>query len=154
MNRTIPLIQEDVTTLKRLLSQERDAGRQQRLHALFLLASGQARSRQQAATLLGVHRHTIGTWLSRYAAGGLPALLTIGKPPGTTPHLTAAQTEQVRAALARPEGFASYGAVQAWIAQTFGVRMSYAAVHKLVRYRLGATLKVTRPSHLKKTRLP
>ena len=44
--------------------------------------------------------------------------------------------------------------MQAWIAQTFGVTMSYAAVHKLVRYRLGATLKVARPRHLKTTRLP
>ena len=154
MNKTIPMIQEDVETLKRLLNQEREAGRQQRLHALYVLASGQARTRQQVATLLGVHRNTIGSWLGGYATGGLSALLTIGQPPGARPQLTAAQVEQVRVALARPEGFAAYGAVQAWIAQTFGVTMSYAAVPKLVRYRLGATLKVARPSHLKKTRLP
>ena len=154
MNKTIPMIQEDVETLKRLLNQEREAGRQQRLHALYLLASGQARTRQQVATLLGVHRNTIGSWLGGYATGGLSALLTIGKPPGAPGQLTAAQIEQVRAALASPQGFASYGAVQDWIAQTLGVTMSYAAVHKLVRYRLGATLKVARPSHLKKTRPP
>jgi len=57
-------------------------------------------------------------------------------------------------ALARPEGFASYRAVQAWIAQELGVSMSYWAVHKLVRYHLGAKLKVPRPSHPQKTKLP
>jgi len=49
---------------------------------LSLLASGQARTRQDVARLLGVHRHTIRQWLAVYAAGGLPAWLATDVPRG------------------------------------------------------------------------
>ncbi len=56
---------------------------------------------------------------------------------------------QLHAALDRPEGFASYGAVQQWIADTLGVPMGYHAVYKLVRRKLRTKLKVPRPQHEK-----
>ncbi len=60
-----------------------------------------------------------------------------------------AQLAQLHAALDRPDGFASYGAVQQWIADTLGVPMGYHAVYKLVRRKLRAKLKVPRPQHEK-----
>ncbi len=66
--------------------------------------------------------------------------------------MTPAQLAQVQQALEQPEGFASYDAIRQWIATTFGVSLSYNAVHKLVRYKLRAKLKVPRPSHIKKRR--
>jgi hypothetical protein len=60
--------------------------------------------------------------------------------------------QQIDAALERPAGFASYSAVQQWIATELGVTMGYHAVHKLVRYKFRAKLKVPRPSHIKKRR--
>jgi hypothetical protein len=41
---------------------------------LYLLASGQAHTRQDVARLLGLHRHTMSRWLAIYAVGGLEAL--------------------------------------------------------------------------------
>ena len=60
----------------------------------------------------------------------------------------------VAAAAAEPTGFASYGAIRAWINTTFGTTMTLNAVHKLVRYKLGAKPKVPRPTNPKKTRRP
>ncbi|MDP9312678.1 MAG: helix-turn-helix domain-containing protein [Chloroflexota bacterium] len=152
MNNALPPIHESTEELQELLARERRREKQQRLHALYLLASGQARSRITVAALLSVSRDTIGRWLTTYAQGGLPALLDIYIPAGKVPALTPDQRAQLQAALARPEGFASYGAVQQWIAAELGVRMRYHAVHKLVRYTLRAKLKVPRPTHIKKRR--
>ena len=150
MNRTMPIIHESADDLKARLQQERDPRKRQRLHLLYLLASGQARRRTQAAQLLGVERNTIGRWLTRYAQGGLETLLDIYIPTGKTPALSPAQLAQLQHRLAQPEGFASYGEIQQWIATTLGVQMGYHAVHTLVHDKLGARPKVARPSHEKK----
>lgn len=150
MNKRVPVIHESADELKQRLSQERHPAKRQRLHALFLLASGQARFRGDLAELLAVDRNTIGRWLERYAHGGLDALLDLYVPPGKAPALQPTQLVQLQQALQQPQGFASYDAVCQWIQQTFGVALSYKATHKLVRYKLGATLKVARPTHEKK----
>ncbi len=152
MRKPVPVIHESADQLKQLLKQERQPAKQQRLHALYLLASGQARYRQEVAALLGLDRNTVGRWLDQYARGGLPALLEIYVPKGKPAPLSPEQLTQLQQALAQPEGFTSYGAIQRWIASTLGVHLTYNVVHKLVRYKLGAKLKVPRPAHIKKRR--
>ncbi len=154
MNKTLPIIHESVDDLKQRLQQERDHRTRQRVHALYLLASGQAKNRSAVARLLGVDRNTVGRWLTQYHDGGLPALLAVyipaGKPPALAPH----QLAQLRQRLQQPDGFASYGEIQQWIATTFGVQMGYHAVHTLVHDKLRARPKVARPSHEKKVPRP
>jgi transposase len=150
MNRTMPVIHESADELKHRLQQERDPRKHQRLHLLYLLASGQVRRRTQAAQLLGVERNTIGRWLTQYTQGGLAALLEIYVPAGKAPALAPAQRAQLQQRLAQPEGFASYSEIQQWIATSFGVQMGYHAVHTLVHDKLRARPKVARPSHEKK----
>jgi transposase len=152
MRKAVPTIHESADHLKHLFKQERQPAKQQRLHALYLLASGQARYRQEVATLLGVDRNTVGRWLAQYAQGGLAALLDVYVPAGKAPALTPEQLAQLQQALAQPQGFASYGTIRQWIATTLGVSLTYNAVHKLVRYKLRAKLKVPRPTHIKKRR--
>ncbi len=59
MRKPLPVIHETADELKERLKQERHPVRQQRLHALFLFASGQARYRQEVAALLGLDRNTV-----------------------------------------------------------------------------------------------
>ncbi len=150
MRHPVPTIAESANELKAQLTQERHPAKRARLHALYLLASQQAHSRQEVAALLGVDRNTVGRWLATYRHGGLPALLSVYVPAGKRKPLTPDQLHTLQQALAQPHGFGSYGAVQQWIADTFGVQLSYNATRKLVRYKLGAKLKVPRPSHQKK----
>ena len=67
MNRTLPVIHASADALKHRLQQERDHRKRQRLHLLYLVATGQARRRIQAAQFLGLERNTVGRWLTRYA---------------------------------------------------------------------------------------
>jgi transposase len=150
MKQPIPPIHETAEALKRLLTAERDAQKQQRLHALYLLQTQQARTRLQVARLLGVSRNTVGRWLAAYQTGGVPQMLTIATAPGKTPLLSDAIREALRQRLAEPGGFASYKAIWQWLRQEYGVPIAYKTVHRFVRYTLRAKLKVPRKSHIKK----
>jgi transposase len=150
MRKAISPITEHADELKQRLQREHDTHKKPRLQMLYLLASGQAQTRQEVARLLGIHRNTIGRWLALYAAGGLDALLDtyvpMGKPVSLAPDVLAS----IERALRRPEGFASYEALRQWVARTHGVQVKYKTLYALVRTRFRAKLKVPRPSHTKK----
>lgn len=155
MRRAVPEITESLETLELLLSRTKDAKRKRRVHLLVLLRSGQVRSREAAAQHLGVHRNSIGEWMSAYESGGLDALLEIGKP-GAKPGqkvLAPAVLNALRERLAA-EGFDSYKQVGRWLASEFGLEIPYTTVYGLVRFHLTSKLKRARPQHVKKTLSP
>lgn len=153
MYQPLPTITEDLQTLEDRLRRERDPKRKPRLHLLVLLKAGQVTSRGQAAAHLALHRNTVATWLRRYRAGGLEALLTYkeaGAPAGQKT-LPPAVFTQLQARLATSPGFASYLEVQHWLREEFALEVPYKTLHGIVRYQLKAKLKRPRPSHGKKT---
>lgn len=150
MRKALPVIAEDVAPLRQRLQHERDGRKKPRLQLLYLLASGQAQTRQDVARLLGVHRNTIGHWLALYEAGGLEALLDVyvpaGKPLSLPPDVLAA----IEQALRQPAGFGSYEALRQWVKQAYHLEVNYHTLYTMVRTRFKAKLKVPRPSHTKK----
>lgn len=154
MRRGVPVIRETSEELKRQMHKEGHRVKRQRLQMLYLFASGQVRERQAAAAVLAVDRNTVGRWLVVYEQEGMEGLMRVLSPPGVEPAVKGDDLEQLEAALRQPEGFSSYKEVQGWLAKTCGIEMQYQAVYKLVRYKLGAKLKVARPSHPKKTQVP
>jgi transposase len=151
MRKALPAITERADELKQRLRHEQDGHKKPRLQMLYLLASAQAHSRQDAAHLLGVHRNTIGRWLALYSAGGVNALLAIYVPAGKPVSLAPAVLASLEQALHRPEGFASYEALRQWVRRTPGVEVNYKTLYRLVRTRFRAQLKVPRPRHTKKS---
>jgi transposase len=150
MRKALPIIAEDAVLLKQRLQGERDGRKRPRLQMLYLLASGQAHTRQAVAQLLGVHRNTVGHWLAIYEAGGLEALLVlyvpVGKPLSLPPDVLAALEQALR----QPAGFASYEALRQWVKQTHHLDINYHTLYSIVRTRFKTKLKVPRPSHTKK----
>ncbi|GIV61488.1 MAG: transposase [Rhodothermaceae bacterium] len=148
----LPQIHEELEELQQRLRAERHAERKRRLHLLVLLKSKTVGTRKEAAAHLAVHRNTIRQWLNRYKEGGLEGLLEIKKrgfAPGqrTVPDPVCAA---LQARLARPEGVSGYAEIQRWLVEEFGLEVPYKSVYNLVRYHLGAKLKVPRPEHPKK----
>ena len=118
MRNALPVITADVESLKQCLHHEPDGRKNPRLQMLYWLASGQAHTRQEVAQRLGVHRHTLGHWRARYAAGGLEALLALDVPAGKPLSLSPAVVAAIAQALRPPSGFASYEALRQGVQQT------------------------------------
>jgi transposase len=150
MRNALPVIIEDVENLKQRLRHEHHGRKKPRLQMLYLLASGQAQTRHDVAKLLGVHRHTIGHWLARYATGGLAALLNLYVPPGKPVSLPPDVLAGLEQALRQPAGFASYEAVRQWLKQHYHLDVTDHTRYTIIRTRFNAKLKVPRPSHTKK----
>jgi transposase len=149
MRLAIPPLTDQADDLQHHLQREHDGPKKPRLQMLYLLASGQAHTRQDVARLLGVHRNTIGRWLALYAAGGLSALLATYVPAGTPVSLAPDVLAGLAQALHRAAGFASYEALRQWVRHTHGVEVTYTTLYTLVRVRFKATLTVARPRHTK-----
>lgn len=144
MRSPLPQITESVEYLHERLLAERRQRLKVRIMALWMLKSGQCTTREAVAEALGVHRHTITRWLSKYRRGGLDELLTIR----TRPNRKRVVPDSVMRALehelrVHPEQFSSFKDVQAWLAERYGLRVKYKTIYRLVRYELG--LDVGRP---------
>ena len=81
----------------------------------------------------------------------MSGLLEIKKAPGAKRKIhdvalpTAANYAALEEELKTGKGFSSYGAIVEWLKQEQKLDIEYATVYALVRYRLGAKLKVPRP---------
>ena len=141
MKRPIPPLQETPEALKQLLSAAPGVQTHQRLPALYLLQTQQARPRRQGAHLLGGNRHTVGRWRDTYARGGVAQMLTTAQAPGTPALWSAAMQPGLRERLAPPHGRASYKAIWQWVSQEYGVSSASKTAQKFVRYTLRAKRK-------------
>jgi len=153
MRKALPRITESAHELQQRMKSEPDFKKRQRLHALYLAASGHARHRQDIAALLGVHRHSVAAWFKAYAEGGIDRALSYQVPlPPVHQRMTATALTALQEKLNDPHGFAGYHQIRVWLAEEHQVTLAYSSVHALVRYKLHAKPKRPRPSHEKKAR--
>ena len=75
-------IEDTVSELKIIMSQQRTVTNRQKVQALYLLKSGSTQSIKDVAKLLGVHRITVQKWLKQYNNGGLSELLKLRRATG------------------------------------------------------------------------
>jgi hypothetical protein len=151
MRKAMPWITENADALQRRMKSEPARKKRQRLHAFYLVASGQARYRQEIAALRGVHRHSVAAGCRAYAQGGLEHALRYQRPlPPLHRRITTTALTALQENLQDPHGFAGYRQMQGWLAEEDQVSLAYASVHELVRYQLHAKAKRPRPSHAKK----
>lgn len=142
-------IHEDLEHLEKSLAKSRTASQKERLQMLVWLKQGVVKSRHELSVQCNRDKATITRWVGAYKRGGLQQLLSVGKAPGASPKLHGEVLEKLKARLAQPEGFGSYGEIQQWLKETCNVEIRYGTVYQWVRYRLKAKLKVPRPRSLK-----
>ena len=143
-------VHESLAELEDLLSQTKVLVEKERLQVLYWLKQDNPPSISTIAKAVGKHRNTVGTWLRRYRHGGIPAMLEQTPSTGRPRIIPQWAEDALERRLRDPNhGFASYGAVQKWLAQTLGIEAQYHAVYQMTRYRLKAKLKVARPQNKK-----
>lgn len=151
MNKGLPNIKEDISQLENMLKIEKDARLKERILALYLIKTKQAKNRISVAKMLAKYRTTIGYWLDAYEKNGMSGLLTIQTHSNRKSSIPPDVLEQLKEKLKDPEGFNSYQAIQIWIATEFNITVPYKTLHGIVRYGLKSKPKVGRKSHIKKT---
>jgi putative transposase len=151
MNKALPNIKEDISQLEHMLKTEKDTRLKERILALYLLKTEQAKTRISVAKMLAKYRTTIGDWLKTYEKKGMSGLLTIQTHSNRKSSIPPDVLEQLKQKLKNPEGFNGYKAIQMWIATEFNITVSYKTLHNIVRYRLKSKPKVGRKTHIKKT---
>jgi transposase len=138
--------------LRREAARCRDGRAARRMLALALVLEGS--SREEAARAAGMDRQTLGDWVHRYNAEGLPGLRDRRRP-GRRPRLTAEQEAELATAVERGPDPDRDGVVRwrrvdlrALIETRFAVRLHERTVGKVLR-RLGFTRLSVRPKHPK-----
>lgn len=150
MARSLKLkIHESQQELEKRLKAQRSASGKERLQMLYWLKNGEVNTCKELVKRLNRGHATITRWLKKYKEGGLGALLEVKYAPGKETIFPTQAIANLEQRLQQPEGFKSYGEIQQWLKTECGVMAAYKTVHKLVRYKLKAKLKVPRPRSIK-----
>jgi len=150
MNKALPKIKETAEELKAMLKTERHSKRQNRLQALYLIAAGQARSRMQAAQMLGKNRNTISDWLGLYENEGLAKFLQIYRPSGAPTKISEEALEEIKALLGTEKASRSCKEIHQMAVKKHKIKIHYSNAHHLASYKSEAKAKAPRPSNPKK----
>lgn len=143
-------VKESLDELVQQLQKVETPRDKERLQVLYWLKQEQPPSIGAIAKAIGKHRNTVGTWLLKYREGGMAAMLERKPSPGGVRKIPQWAEEALFKRLKNADqGFASYGAIQQWLAEELGIEAQYHAVYQMTRYRLQAKLKVARPQHSK-----
>lgn len=138
-------IAESAEYLQKSLDKARTVSQKEKLQLLYWLKSGAVKQHQELAARLERNPSTISRWLQKYRQGGLCALLEVKTSPGKPCEINGEMLQRLQERLKQPQGFKSYIEIEQWLQQEFGKVVKYKTVHKTVRYRLKAKLKVPRP---------
>lgn len=138
-------IQESEDDLKQLLRQQKTASGKERIQLLYLLKTQQAKTVQEAASILGRHRATLQEWLRSYREGGLVELLKSKARSGRPRAIPRWAETALQKRLQEPQGFDGYQAICDWLETQLGIQAEYKTLHKLVHYRWQSSPKVPRP---------
>lgn len=139
-------IQETAEELRNLLKKETNTQKKERLHALYLLKSGQVTTLEALSKLLVRDTSTIYRWFQKYKTEGLTGFLKLYIPAGRPLTIPPEALEQLKQKVQEPEAFKTYGEIQLWLKANCGVDVDYYVVYRTVRYQLKAKMKAPRNS--------
>jgi hypothetical protein len=145
MRAAVPPLMDHTDALQHRRQREHDGHQKPRPQRLYCLASAPADARPEVAQPLGVHRHTLGRGLARYASGGLAVLLAPYTSAGKSISLAPAVLAGHEQARHRAAGFAFDEALRPWVRQTHGVEVKDKTLYKPECVRCKAERNVARP---------
>ena len=115
------------------------------MQALYLLKSGLSQSITDVAEVLGVHRITVLRLFKQYREGGLSSLLKLGKSTGRPLAISSEIIAGISTKINQDScEFKSYKEIARWVEENYQVSVKYQTLHKEIRYRMKAKLKVSR----------
>ncbi|MFM6251448.1 MAG: transposase [Dolichospermum sp.] len=149
--KTILEVTESDSDLNRLFTKQ-PLHLKARIKFLQLIKSNNKISTNNLSAVLFVSTRTIQIWKKSYKEGGLKQLLSFAK--GTNQNkgaITPAINALILERLSSPtNSFNSFTELHQWLQENHLPNVTYRIVHHHTKYKLGASLKVARKSHIKK----
>lgn len=127
-------IVESVETLSKLLKQEKNPKKKERIQALYWIKTNLVESIGHLSALSRKQRTTVSRWLSSYRKGGLSKMLDIYKSSGRKPEIPPEIQQALVNELNEKEGFSSYQEIKTWLYTVHDLNVAYKVVHDTVRY--------------------
>ena len=138
-------IEDTVSELKIIMSQQRTVTNRQKIQALYLLKSGLSQSITNVAEVLGVHRITVLRLFKQYSEGGLSSLLKLGQSTGRPRAISSEIIAGISTKINEESWeFKIYKEIARWVEENYQVSVKYQTLHKQIRYRMKAKLKFPR----------
>jgi transposase len=142
-------ITESLGQLRELMKFQKKVLNYNKVQALYLIKSKQAKTVREIALILLKGETTIHRWFALYREGGIELLLRERKITGRPKKLTVEEVARIHQELKDIEGFKSYKEITFWLNIIQGKAASYQTIYKVVKQELKAKLKVARPRNRK-----
>lgn len=144
-------IKESERELKQML-RSKPVHLHNRIRMLQLIQKGKIVSKDALAEALSVSNQSIQRWRTNYRKGGIAALFADKRGGYKKAAIHGAAYRAVEKRLNSPkDAFRSFVELQQWLEQHWGIPIKYPALHKFIRTRFNAKLKVARKSHIHKS---
>ena len=108
-------IVESIETLSKLLKQEKNPQKKERIQALYWIKTNLAETIGHLSALSGKHRTTVSRWLSSYRKGGFSKMVDIYNSSGRKPKISPEIQQILINELNEKEGFSSYKEIRSLV---------------------------------------
>ena len=149
--KAILLINEDLLSLKKSLSQAKSMTAKRRIKSLIFIKEEKFKTRQHLADYLCIHIRTLEKWLVRYKLGGLSELVSIERKGRRGIEMSPSIHQALKEKLGDYKNyFHSYKEAHLWVNDTYKRTFKYAWFRKYLIKNFSTKLKVPRKSHIEK----
>ncbi len=138
-------IEDIVTELKIIMSQQWTVTNRHKVQEVYLLKSGLSQSITDVAEVWRVHRITLQRWFKQYSEGGLSSLLKLGQSTGKSRAISSEIIAEISTKINEDScEFKSYKEIAISVEENYQLSVKHQTLHKQIRYRMKAKLKVPR----------
>jgi transposase len=141
-------IKESIEVLEKLLSEEKNKKRRNRLYMIYLLKTRRVIDAKKLAEVMSVDKSTITRWLVLYRKGGLKNLLKLKTSPGRPSKIPYDVIEKLKLELGKSKGFNNIKEIILWLKENYNLECTYRQVHHLKKKLEGYCAKVTEKKNL------
>lgn len=138
-------VREDSGYLKKMMLQEKNGRKKERIHMLYLFRAGICKTIEDLSEKICRNRNTVSGWIKKYKAGGIGLLCRRDASPGRKSVLTDDEKNMIKEKLSDVRGFGSYNEIYEYVGSETGKKINKKTLYHICHYRLNAVSKVPRP---------
>lgn len=143
-------VREDSEYLKKMMLQEKDGRKKERIHILYLFKTGICKTAEDLSEKTGRSRNTVSGRIKKYKAGGTGLLCKREASPGRTSVLTDDEKHIIQEKLCDTEGSGSYNKIGEYIENETGKKIDIKTLYHICHHELKAVSKVPGPYNPKR----